>query len=295
MEWSADVTWLVIGASGMLGFAVHRVLHDRGMDVVGTVRGEMASKHPWCAGLRLHPGVDVTDLAAVDRALRTVRPDVIVNAAGVLSSASGIQGSALLVNSRFPRWLALRAGQLGIRLVHFSTDGVFAGRRGGYDETHLPDADDVYGVQKFLGEPTGPGVVVLRTSLLGRGLVPNRSLVDWFLGCTGTVRGFRRAVFSGLPVNEIGRVLADCILGREKPLEGLFHLSAEPIAKYDLLVLMRSAWAKVDVEVVPDDGVVLDRSLDSARLRETISYSPPTWDRLISDMRDFYRSLGDTR
>lgn len=286
---------LVLGASGMLGFATHRVLHDRGYAVVGAVRDAEKVRSSWCAGLEYTSNVDVEDFDGVLRAVQLSRADVVINATGEKGARRTDESVRRLfaVNSRFPRLMSSAAKSLGVHFIHFSSDGVFDGRKGMYDESCRPDAVDLYGLSKFLGEAPMEGTLVLRTSLLGRGLKPNDSLVDWFLTRSGRVRGFRRMVFSGLPVNEIAQVLATKVLSRREPLTGLFHLSAAPVSKYDLLGLVRATWAVQKVEVEAEDTVVSDRSLDSSRLRNEISYVPPSWSELVASMHSFYEELRD--
>ena len=132
--------------------------------------------------------------------------------------------------------------------------------------------------------------LVIRTSLLGRALDGGSSLVDWLLRQRAPVRGYCRAVFSGLPVNEVA-VVVDRILRRPVPLVGVHHLSAAPIAKYEVLELVRRAWQLDHVTIVPDDSVVIDRSLDSRRLRQAIGYEPLPWPELIARMHGFYEAL----
>jgi dTDP-4-dehydrorhamnose reductase len=284
---------LVLGAAGMLGFAVHRVLGDAGCDVIGGVRGPTPPDSAWCRGLRYVTNLDVDDFAAVARAVDRTGTTLVVNAVGV--NAPGNSGAAsrtlLAVNSMFPRKLDRLAASLGIYWIHFSTDGVFAGHQGSYNEASLPDATDLYGMSKYLGEPIGSRALVLRTSLIGRAIAGGDSLVDWFLRQSGTVHGFRRAIFSGLPVNEIATVLLQRVLPRGEPLTGLFHLSSDPISKFSLLGLIRTEWQRNDLQVVPDDSIVIDRSLDSSLLRRTISYVPPPWPELVAEMRAFYTRL----
>jgi dTDP-4-dehydrorhamnose reductase len=284
---------LVTGATGMLGFAIHRVLHDRGYHVLGTVRGDAAPASPWCAGLRYAFGVEATRFASVEDVIERFRPDAVVNAAGIIKqiTEAGDSQRLMLVNSVFPRLLAMAAEREGFRVVHFSTDCVFAGSAGNYAEDALPDATDLYGMSKFAGEPASPRVLVLRTSIIGRGLAQNNSLLDWFLRQRGEVQGYSRAIFSGLPVSEQGRVLAERILPRLHEIAGLLHLAGAPISKLELLRLAQAQWNKHDVTLVPNDSVAIDRSLDSARLRARIGYAPPAWPALLSDLHAFYAAL----
>ncbi len=279
----------------MLGFALHRTLHDTGFKVVGSVRGDVAPGTRWSIGLDYLKGVRTEDFATVTGALDQCRPDVVINATGVrsLGAVNGDWSKLLAVNSVFPRQLGQICESRGIRFVHFSSDGVFDGARGSYTESSRPDASDPYGVSKYLGETQAATALVLRTSLLGRGLVRNESIVDWYLAQTGAVRGYRRVVFSGLPVNEIASVV-ERVLSRPAGLTGIRHLAAAPISKFEVLVLLHAAWPQT-AGIEPDDSVVLDRSLDATLLNEEIGYRPPSWPELISGMHDFYAGLESKR
>lgn len=282
---------LVLGAGGMLGFALHRVLADRGFEVRGTLRGA-SPRHPWTDGLSYVEGVDVRDMGRVVEAVRSSGAQVVINAAGVIKQVASGKDAGLLypVNGAVPRRLHAYLMPMGVRLVHFSTDCVFAGTRGRYTEADVPDADDDYGLSKFLGEPAGANCLVLRTSIIGLGLQPNGSLIDWFLGRSGDVGAYTRAIFSGLPVNTIGELLADRLL--DCPLDGLWHLSAEPIDKATLLSLVRDAWGRTNIRLQPDESVRIDRSLDSSRLRTALGWTPPAWPELVAGMHAFYGKLG---
>jgi dTDP-4-dehydrorhamnose reductase len=282
---------LLFGASGMLGFALHRTLHDEGFSVVGAIRGEAAPQSRWNEGLDYLCGVPVEDFEAVRGAIARSVPDVIINAAGVrsLASVDGDHARLIAVNSLFPRQLGELCESQATYLVHFSSDGVFSGAAGGYVESARADATDAYGVSKYLGEMQTATALVLRTSLLGRGLVGNDSLVDWFLARSGVVRGYRRSIFSGLPVNEIAGVVQRILTAEVRPV-GLHHLAAAPISKFDLLKLLRAAWSH-PVEIEPDDSVSLDRSLDATLLNEKIGYRAPPWPELVAALHAFYEAL----
>ena len=287
---------LIIGASGMLGFALHRVLHDAGHEVLGSVRAPQAPQARGCADLRYETGVDVERFEEVRRCVGTHGAEFVVNATGVKSTgaAAGQRRRLFAVNAVFPRKLGALARQLGVRVVQFSSDGVFSGTRGGYLETDPPDAEDDYGLSKLLGEPDEVEALVIRTSLLGRGIVPNDSLVDWFLARREPVRGYRRSIFSGLPVDEIARIFAGHVLPRLDALHGVYHVSAQPISKLDLLQLLKAEWG-LAVAVEPVDGPALDRSLDSARFRRATGYEPAPWPELLARMHAFYERAGQLR
>ncbi len=126
------------------------------------------------------------------------------------------------------------------RLLHISTDCVFSGERGNYSELDKPDAEDLYGRSKLLGEVSYPHAVTLRTSIIGHELNSRHGLLEWFLSQNGRVTGYSRAVFSGLPTCELARVVREYVVPNND-LNGIYHVAAEPISKYDLLQMINLA------------------------------------------------------
>jgi dTDP-4-dehydrorhamnose reductase len=166
-----------------------------------------------------------------------------------------------------------------------STDCVFSGAKGMYTELDASDAKDLYGRSKYLGEVDYPNSVTLRTSIIGHELNGARSLIGWFIAQQGSVSGFTKAVFSGLPTVELAKVIRDHVIPHPE-LRGLYHVSSEPINKFDLLTLVASAYGK-SIDIKPDDRLVIDRSLDSSRFREATGYQPPAWSELVRRMHEF--------
>jgi dTDP-4-dehydrorhamnose reductase len=273
----------------MLGNAMLRVLAaDAGLDVVATARGHGAGRLFEANLARLVvEGVDVENCDSLANLFADLSPAIVINCVGVvkqLAQASDVLAS-VPINTLLPHRLSRLCEASDARLVHFSTDCVFSGKRGNYGESDRADATDVYGLSKLLGEVSGPNAITLRTSMVGRELTSSRSLLDWFLSQRGSVKGYRRAIFSGLPTVELARIVRDLVIPRPD-LHGLYHVSAEPISKFDLLQLFADAYQQ-DVEIVPDDGLVIDRSLNSDRFRNATGYRPRSWPELVAEMRRF--------
>lgn len=229
--------------------------------------------------------IDVMDLAAVERAVDTARPDVVLNAAGVIkqlpSSNDVIQ--TLTINSLLPHQLSRLSNERGFRLICISTDCVFSGSKGGYTEQDIPDAYDLYGKSKNLGEVAASNAITLRTSIIGRELRAAHSLVEWFLGNRGgKVKGFAGAIYSGFPTIVFADIIRDLITDH-RHVTGLYHVSSDPINKYDLLQLIKKAW-KLDIEIDRDEEFKIDRSLDSSVFREVAGFNPESWPAMIERM-----------
>lgn len=279
---------LVLGATGMLGNAILRFFaQSLGYEVLGTSRSTSL--------LRLLPeevrdyvisGVDVEHVDSLTNLFVKARPDVVINCIGLVKQLAEADDPlvAIPVNTLLPHRLARLCDVAGARLVHISTDCVFAGTKGMYVETDAADADDVYGRSKYLGEVDCSHAITLRTSIIGHELSGARSLVGWFLAQQHGVKGFTRAIFSGLPTVELARVIRDFVIPNTQ-LHGLYHVSAEPINKFDLLNLLATAYGK-DIPIARDDSLTIDRSLDSSRFRLATGYHPQTWPELVSRMRE---------
>lgn len=280
---------LVTGAAGMLGHALLRDFSGRpGLRVVGALRGDHPpAGFPAETDTILVPGVDITDIDRMSALFEHHRPTVVINAAGLVKQRADGRDpeQARRVNGQAPHQLARLCATGQCRFIHISTDCVFSGDKGDYRESDRPDATDVYGCSKLEGEVTQGNALTLRTSIIGPELERHTSLLDWFLAQSGAVPGYRRAVFSGLTTVELARVLREYILPMAS-LRGLYHVSAAPITKYDLLSLIQRIY-DTGARLVPDDRVALDRSLNSERFRLATGYRPPDWPTLIHQMKAF--------
>ncbi|WP_137821637.1 SDR family oxidoreductase [Pseudomonas sp. D(2018)] len=280
---------LVLGITGMLGGAVYRTFsHDPTYEVWGTMRSAGALQYfAEQSRARLLTGVDVLDQDGLVSVLERTRPDVVINCIGLIKQLADAKDplSALPINAMLPHRLAKLCGLAGARLIHVSTDCVFSGRKGMYTEADLSDAEDLYGKSKFIGElHEVPHAITLRTSIIGHELGTNFSLIDWFLSQTGPVKGYRKAIFSGLPTVELARVMKDYVIPTPE-LHGLYHVSVEPIDKLSLLRLVAEVYGH-KIQITPDEQVCIDRSLDSSRFRQATGYLPPAWPELVKMMRD---------
>jgi dTDP-4-dehydrorhamnose reductase len=277
---------LILGGTGMLG---HKLYQEAGGDLVtwATTREQSLTGAP-AAVLdqhRLLTGVRAEEPRSVAEAIDASGADVVVNCIGVIkqSAAATDPIPSISVNSLFPHQVAALCRERGKRFIHISTDCVFSGSKGGYVESDPADAGDLYGRSKLLGEATGPGSLTIRTSIIGRELATSYGLLEWFLGeAGGTVRGFTKAIFSGFTTLALARVLIEVIVDRGE-LEGLWHVSADPIDKNRLLTMLRDAY-EVPTEIEPDETVLVDRSLDSTRFREETGWQPPSWPEMVTGL-----------
>jgi dTDP-4-dehydrorhamnose reductase len=280
---------LILGANGMLGNAVMRSFsRNEAWDVHGTLRS-MSSLRFFSSQLtsKLHCGVDVEDFDVLVSLLGKIRPDVIINCIGQIKQVEGANEPlrAIPINAVFPHRLAHLCKMIGARLVHISTDCVYSGTVGNYKEEDIPDANDLYGRTKLLGEVDYSNAITIRTSIIGHELDSSRGLIGWFLSQKSSVKGYTDVVFSGLPTCELARIIQDFVIPNSR-LQGIYHVSADPISKYDLLKLVRDEY-QLNIEIEPDSQIKLDRSLNSQRFSAATGYIAPAWRKLISEMKSF--------
>jgi dTDP-4-dehydrorhamnose reductase len=286
------VKLLILGGDGMLGHELLLGWRHR-HDVHVTLRNGRATyaQHGLFDAGRSHFGIDVRRLQDLVAVFGDVRPDAVVNAVGVVKQRAAAHEAipSIEINALFPHRLAELCQAAGARMVHLSTDCVFSGAKGGYTERDPSDAQDLYGRTKYLGEVDRPGCLTLRTSIVGLELSHRASLVEWYLAQRGTVRGFRRAIYSGLTTREMARAIEHLLL-HDPALSGVWHLSSEPISKYDLLARLGKRLGRTDVTLEPDESVACDRSLDSSALASRTAYRVPDWDAMLdglaSDIRE---------
>ncbi len=277
---------LILGGSGMLGHQLWRGLHAQ-HDTWVTLRRPVAdfAVHNLFDEAKAIQFDDITDDTALERALGQAKPEAVINCVGLIKQRDEASDEALTlrVNAEFPHRLAKRCGEAGARLIHFSTDCIFAGTKGNYTESDPSDAADLYGQSKHQGEVADAHSVTLRTSVIGHELGTNLALLDWFLSQRGqAVSGFTKAIYSGFTTLEMARIV-DRILTQHTELSGVWHVASEPISKFALLQLCREklGWEGV---IEPNDEFVCDRSLNADRFNQATGYTPPSWEAMISEL-----------
>lgn len=282
---------LVLGVSGMLGNAIFRVFSQdtQKFTLSGMARSDRVKSHlPQELQQNIVWGIDVENIDALTQLLASTTPDIVINCIGLVKQLkeSNDSFSSISINALFPHRLARLCKLVDARLIHISTDCVFNGSRGMYSESDNPDAQDLYGRSKLLGEVDYSNAITLRTSIIGHEMQSAHSLVEWFLSQTDTVKGYKRALFSGLPTVELATVIRDYVIPRPE-LRGVYHVSASPINKFDLLSLIAEIYKK-SIVIEPDENLVIDRSLDSNRFRSLTGYKPPPWAELVRRQYAFH-------
>ena len=283
LEWP---TILVLGSSGLLGNMVFRVLsEDSELRVFGTIRSTRFRKY-FVGELesQLITVQDLTSLQVLQELLEKVKPNIVINCISVGRPIPSALELLLPLLSVLPQHLSYLCDQMDIRLVQISSDGVFSGRRGGYSEGDVPDAQDAYGVAKLLGEVRG-NALTLRTSLLGPELEGKSGLLEWFLSQSSACKGYSMSVFSGITTLEFAKFLREVIIPSQD-LSGVFHVASSPCSKLELLKMIALEY-ELRMPIVPDDSLRVDRSLSAKKHENITGYFPPGWGEMLYSMRNY--------
>lgn len=276
---------LIIGGNGMLGHQLFRFLLKH-HDVKSTIRQDLSlfKKFKFINASNTYPNIDIRNLEKLNPILEHFRPEAVVNAVGIVKQLTEANQHipCIEVNALFPHRLANMCKNIGAKLLHLSTDCVFSGNKGNYVETDVSDAEDLYGRTKFLGEVSESHCLTLRTSIIGRELTRKKNLLEWFLAQQGSVNGYKKVIFNGFTTLELSRII-EKILEHYPDKNGIYHVSSAPISKFDLLNIIKDK-LDLSIEVIPDEQILCDRSLDSTQFRKEFEYTPPDWERMIEEL-----------
>ena len=277
---------LVLGASGMLGNAMMRVMSENiDLNVYGTVRNENTKRFfKQEIGEKLIFNIDILNQESLLNAFAVTKPAVVINCVGLIKQLAIAEDplQAIPINALLPHKLAQICAVAGARLIHMSTDCVFSGSKGGYVEADISDALDLYGKSKFLGEVDYPHALTLRTSIIGHELNSKLALVNWFLSQTNECNGFTKAIFSGFPTVALAQLIRDVVIPKPE-LNGLYHIATTPITKFDLISLIAEVYGK-KIKIIPNDDLVIDRSLNAESFKAATGYEAQPWLQLIQTM-----------
>lgn len=282
---------LILGSTGLLGSTISKYFSIKSnFKCFGTIRKSSDKKKlKYIKNIKLYK-VDFNKSRNLKKVFKMIKPNLIINCIGVVKQVlnKNMNSEIIRINSFLPHHLSELANENNkIRFIHFSTDCVFSGLKGNYSEYDITDAKDIYGVSKMLGEVNYPNSITLRTSIIGHELNTKYSLLNWFLFQKKSIKGYKNAIFSGLTALEIAKVLEKYIIPNKK-IKGIYHLSGKPINKYDLLNIIKKTYKK-KIKITPDSKIKTNRSLNSRLFKKVTGYKPPTWNKLIQEMYDFYK------
>ena len=279
---------LILGGSGMLGHQLWRHFSSKFPETYTTIRRTCSDykNHGLLSSINVIESVDARRFEFLKGVIAGIHPDIIINCIGITKrrEEEGNYIESIMLNSLLPHKLAEWGESQGAKIVNFSTDCVFDGKLGNYTEGSQTSAEDLYGRTKALGEISGKSSLTIRSSFIGQELQNGTELFEWFLAQTGAVKGFRNTIYTGLTTIELGRIVERLIV--EYPeCSGLYHVSSEPLSKYELLGLIREK-LQLNIDIIPDNTFKCNRSLNSKKFRREFNYSPPSWEDMIDELAD---------
>ncbi|TGL99227.1 dTDP-4-dehydrorhamnose reductase family protein [Leptospira jelokensis] len=269
---------LVLGGNGMFGNGLVQYLEPH-FELAYTLK---QNKEILDCKSKCYYNTDAFDLSSIMRVLKDFRPNIVINAIGIVKQKKEISHTtSIYLNSEFPYHLAQITEITNSRLILLSTDCVFSGKTGSYLESDAPDSTDVYGKSKALGEISDQDhVLTIRTSTIGMEMGSNKGLLEWFLSQKGLISGYKKAIYSGFTIKEFSNVLK-LIFDRFSGISGLYHISSDPISKFDLLLYLKNRLNLTDLMIEEDNNFICDRSLNSERFRKETGYKPPEWSEML--------------
>ena len=266
---------LVLGVNGMAGHVITNYLRSQQEDyeVIAVARTQSI----------IIPDVllDVTDFEKLSNLIKNEKPDFIINAIGLLNEvAEKNPDLAILINSYLPHFLESVTRDTNYKVIHISTDCVFSGKKGGYIETDFKDGHGFYAQSKALGEIINNKDITLRTSIIGPEININGiGLFNWFMHQEGNVKGYTKAIWSGVTTFELAKAIKYVI---DNDIKGLYHIGNNfAINKYDLLDLFKKYTDK-NIELDSVDGLISNKSFIDTR--NEFNYQIPSYDIMINEM-----------
>ncbi|WP_078556023.1 SDR family oxidoreductase [Bacillus alkalicellulosilyticus] len=269
---------LVLGATGMAGHVISIYFKELGHEVTAFSRREF----PYCN----HNFVgDITNFPFLKSVIVNGNYDAVINAIGILNKdAEDNKASAVLVNSYLPHYLCEITKNMKTKVVHMSTDCVFSGKEGGYIETSLRDGETFYDRSKALGEVENNKDLTFRNSIIGPDMNEEGiGLFNWFMKQDGQVNGFTKAIWTGVTTLTLAKAMNKAL---EENLTGLYNLvNNSSINKYMLLNLFNKYMKNNELEILPTNNLVLDKSLTNTR--NDFSFEVPSYEHMVVEIKEW--------
>ena len=274
---------LILGADGMIGHKIAHSLVDD-FELILTSRKSISSESLGIINGKILLHNLVTD--SLDSLLDNITPDVIINCVGI-TTRRGVEENIAhtrLLNSGLPYKLNSWVNSNSRKLIHFSTDCVFSGSKGNYQDYDLPDAEDIYGTTKAAGEVDSPNTLTIRCSMIGRELCNFTELFEWLIkNKNKKIEGYSKVFYSGITTVRMGKILNQ-ILKQNLHLSGIYNISSVPITKFDLLLKLSNAFS-LDVDINENKNIKSNKVLISEKFTEITGIYPSNWDDLITEFK----------
>ena len=267
---------LVLGCNGMAGHLVSLYFKEHGHEVVGFARSSSKLLDATIVG-------DAVDMGLIKNTIKGGNYDAIINCIGILNQfAERDKATAVLLNGFLPHFLVEITKNMKTRVIHMSTDCVFAGNDGPYYEDTLPNGTTFYDRSKAIGEFNNGKDLTFRNSIVGPDMKETGiGLFNWFMQQNGSINGFTGAIWTGVTTLTLAKAMERALVEK---LTGLYNLvNNESISKFDLCSLFNKYFRAGEIEIKPDAKLQLDKTL--YHRRDEFSYVVPSYDQQIKEMR----------
>lgn len=272
---------LVLGCNGMAGHLISLYFKEKGNDVIGFARSDSRLLDKTIIG-------DASDMLLVKRIIEDGQYDAVINCIGLLNQfAENNKAMAVLLNGYLPHYLVEITKNTKTRIIHMSTDCVFAGNDGPYYEDSFPNGATFYDRSKAIGEIYNDKDLTFRNSIIGPDIKESGiGLFNWFMKQEGPIGGFTGAIWTGVTTLTLAKAMETAL---KENLTGLYNLvNNQSINKFDLCSLFNRYFRNGEVKINPDDKLQLDKSL--RRKRNDFSFVVPSYEQQIKEMREWVDS-----
>lgn len=281
---------LILGSNGMIGHKLYQIFSKQYIDTWAIFRLTFDSDRlsDFFDKSKIIDNCDLLDLENLSKVLDNLKPDFILNASGITirRGVSDVYWKSILINSVIPNFLNDWVLKNDKRLIHFSTDCVFSGEKGFYDEEDFCDSDNIYGKSKALGEIfNSPNSLTLRSSMIGRELFNNTELLEWFLmNKNKSINGFDKVYYSGITTVRMANYVLQ-IVKQFPRMSGIYNVSSIEISKYDLLIKLNNYFEN-NTQINKDSSYYSNKVLNSQKFYSYTGFKQPNWEELIIELVD---------
>lgn len=269
---------LILGSTGMAGHMIY--FHLQNLNKYNVINASYRKKLTKDSLI-----VDIKDSLKLKELIETVSPDYIINCIGILIKGAADIENAIYINAYFPHLLKKMADCIQAKLIHISTDCVFSGKTGKYNENSFRDADDVYGRSKALGEIVDQKHLTIRTSIIGPELKTNgEGLFHWFMNQNFEVTGYTNAIWGGVTTLELAKAITFIL--ESDTVSGIIHLTnGTEISKFELLSLFKSIWKVKSIYINKGEGIKnVNKSLVKS---EKFSFEVSSYQQMLQDLYEW--------
>ena len=276
---------LIIGASGLIGNAIFNELNNYKIyDVYGTIQRSKKKKYFKKNSNKIFSKIKIENINKIISIIQYLRPHIVINCAAIVKKYIDLYTAQKIIeiNSSFPKYLSLLSDKYKFKLIQISTDCVFDGLKGNYNENSIPNARDIYGVSKLLGETTSSNAITIRTSIIGPELEKSQGLFEWFIRQKGIIYGYSKFLFSGLTCYELAKIIRKYVL--TKKINGIIHISSKPINKYSLLVKLQKIFNKNNIIIKKNSKIKINRILKS-NFQKKYKINVSSWNQMLLEMK----------